>query len=225
MSGQQRKWICGLLFPLLIVAAGAARADQAASYDVSGSSGAALWGLGTQPGTAALLFAFSQAAPVKPASTAGPAAPANSAAPGPRVVFLVMQWILAGNAWVEREWYGDWPLAPDGLAVGADLAQGTLDTTVMGTLVVSSGSGTDVQRNVPGRLQVKWQATSDPANTTTAYTYQTPAYTAVLQTIGSGRMATAAATITVPALGAPIPLSGVGTLSSITTGALSLTMQ
>jgi hypothetical protein len=225
MSGRQKNRICGLFLPLLILAAEAARADQTASYDVSGSSGAALWGLGNQPGTAALLFAFSRAAPVKAAATAGPAVPDNSPAPGPRVGFLVMQWALTDNAWVEREWYGDWPLADNGLVVGADLAQGSLDTMVLGTLVVSSGSGTDVQRNVPGRLQVSWQASSDPANTTTAYTYQTPAYTAALQTIGSGRMATATATITLPALGAPISLSGVGSLSSITTGALNLTLQ
>src|SRR5438105_1051042 len=216
MSSQQRQWICGLFLPLLMLAAGAARADQAAGYEVSGSSGAALWGLGSQPGTTALIFAFSQAAPVKPAATAAPAAPEDSPAPGPRVAFLVTQWALVDDGWVEREWYGDWPLAADVLAIGPDLAQGTLDTTVLGTLETISASGTDLQRNVPGRLQVKWLATSDLASTTTAYIYQTPAYTAALQTVGSGRMATATASLTVPALGAPIPLWGVGTLSSIT---------
>jgi len=209
-----------VLLSLILVAAGGARADQVTSYEVSGATGAALWGMGQVPGTTALVFAFSKATPVKPT-----APKENPPAPGPRAAFMVTQWSLVNDAWVQREWYGDWPLAAKGLGIANDLAQGALDSMVMGTLVEQSESGTVVHQNVPGRLQVQWTGSSDRGNTTTAYTYQTPSYTAALQTVGTGRMAKAAATLTVPALGAPISLSGIGTLSSITTGAVSLTME
>jgi hypothetical protein len=223
MSGQQRKWIWGGLLSLFLVAAGA-QADQVSVYEVGGTRGATLWGLGNQPGTAAVLFAFNHVTPVKP-DTAANAPKVTLPPPGPRVAFLVTQWGLINNTWVERQWYGDWPMDAKGLGLAGDLSQGTLDTMVQGTVVESSESGTVVHRNIPGRLQVKWLAGSDLANTTTAYNYQTSAYTATLQTVGQGRMATATATLTVPALGAPIPLSGIGALSAITTGALNVTMQ
>jgi hypothetical protein len=224
MSGQQRRWIGGWLLSLLLVAVGAASADPATGYEVSGANGAALWGLGQQPGTSALVFAFSRATPV-PAGDAAPEATATLPTPGPRAVFRVTQWSLANNEWVEREWYGDWPLTVKGLGIADDLSQGALNNMVVGTLVQYSDSGMVVRHNVPGWLLIKWTASSDPANTTTAYTYQTPAYTAALQTVGSGRMAKATATIMVPALGAPLSISGVGSLSSITTGALNVTME
>jgi hypothetical protein len=222
MSGQQRKRSYGLLLPILALAATAAGADPTASYVVNGSTGAALWGLGDQPGTEALAFAFTAATPVKSATAAAPAA---ADTPGPRVVFVVTQWAQVDNAWVQRQWYGDWPLAPQTLAIAGDLTLGTLDTTLLGTLVERTLSGTAVQRGVPGRLQVKWTSSSDLTNATSAYTYQTPDYTTVLQGVGTGRMASVTATVTVPALGGPISLSGVGSLSAVATGQLSVTMQ
>jgi hypothetical protein len=232
MSGQQRRWSGGLLLSLFLVAAGGARADQAAGYELSGATGAALWALGPAPlfgtpeaGATAVVFAFSRAAPVKAVSAAAPAPKEDPPPPGPRAAFMVTRWVLVNGDWVQQEWYGDWQLAAHELGIAADLAQGALDSTVMGTLVEHGESGTVVQRHVPGRLQVSWTGSSERANTTTAYTYQTPAYTAALQTVGSGRMAKATAILTVPALGGPIPLSGIGTLSSITTGALNVAMQ
>jgi hypothetical protein len=141
------------------------------------------------------------------------------------VVFSVTQWAVVNNAWVEREWYGDWPLSPQTLAIAGDLTLGTLDTALGGTLVERSLSGTVVQRDVPGRLQVKWTGSSDLTHATTVYTYQTPDYTTALQGVGTGRMATVTASVTVPALGDPISLWGVGSLSSVITGQLSVTMQ
>ena len=217
MSGQQRKWSRSLVFPILVLAATAAGANPTASYLLSGSTGAALWGMGNEPGTQAVVFAFTAASPVKPAPAAG--------APGPRVVFAVTQWALINQDWVQRQWYGDWPLARPALAIAADLTEGTLDTPLLGTLVEQSASGTVVQRNVPGQLKVSWASSSDLANTTSAYTYQTPAYTAALQGSGSGRLATVSANVTVPALGGPIPLSGVGSLAAIANGLLNVTLQ
>jgi hypothetical protein len=224
MSGQQRRLSGGWLLSLLLVAAGAASADPATGYEVSGANGAALWGLGQQPGASALVLAFSRATPA-PADDAAPGATGTVPTPGPRAAFRVTRWSFANNEWVQREWYGDWPLTARGLGIADDLSQGALNNMVVGTLVEYSDSGTVVRRNVPGWLQIKWMASSDRANTTAAYTYQTPAYTAALQTVGSGRMAKATATIMVPALGAPLSISGVGSLSSITTGALNVTMD
>jgi hypothetical protein len=219
-----------LFLPILALAATAARADSApaAGYVISGSTGAALWGLGNEPGTEAVVFAFTAAAPVKTpaaAATAGPVAPAETDAPAPRVVFSITQWALVNNDWVQRQWYGDWPLAPPALAIATDLTQGTLDTPLMGTLVEQSLHGTVVQRNVPGQLKVKWTGSSDLANTTSTYTYQTPAYTAALQGTGTGRMAAVSASVTVPALGGALAFSGVGSLANVASGLLSVTMQ
>ena len=55
MLGQQRKWIWGWLLGLFLVAAGA-QADQVSVYEVGGTTGATLWGLGNQPGTAAVIL-------------------------------------------------------------------------------------------------------------------------------------------------------------------------
>jgi len=224
MSGQQREWSCGLLLPLLVLSAAAVRADPSTSYIVSGSTGAALWGVGNQPGTEALIFAFNQAVSVQAAAAAA-AAKESPPAPGPRVFFSVTQWALAGDGWVLRQWYGDVPMTPPALVITPDLMQGTLDVTVPGTLVESRASGTTVQRGIPGRLQVTWTGSGDLANSTTAYTYQTALYTTTLQSIGTGRLAAIAATITVPALGDPIPLWGAGSLGAVTTGSLNVTMQ
>jgi hypothetical protein len=70
---------------------------------------------------------------------------------------------------------------------------------------------------------VKWTAMGRTANTTLAYTYQTPVFAATLQTAGSGRSSQAAGTITVAGLGGPIEIWGFGTLSAVKTGLLSVT--
>jgi hypothetical protein len=45
-----------LLLPLLLFTATTARAEQTSFYQVTGPMGAALWGLGYEPGTEALIF-------------------------------------------------------------------------------------------------------------------------------------------------------------------------
>jgi hypothetical protein len=225
MSGPQqtksawKRWLPVLLLAAtvpVVTAAPAAQADPPAQYTVNGASGAALWGMGSQPGTQILAFAFTQATPLASNSSAPP--------PGPRLTLSVAQWALTGSGWVQRQWYADVPLDALTLAINPDLGQGTLDATVPGTLVEQSFAGTVVLRNVPGRVQVSWVAISGVANTTLSYTYQTPAYSALVQTAGPGRFATANATVTVESLGAPIQAWGFGTLFSATSGLLSVTL-
>jgi hypothetical protein len=210
---------------MLVLAATAARADPAASYTVSGSTGAALWGLGNQPGTSALIFAFSSATPVQSDGTAAPSTSDDSAAPGPRMVFSVTQWSLVNGGWVQRQWYGDAPLDPDALTITGDLMQGSVDALVTGSVQQSSSNGTVLFRDIRGRIQIKWVGSSGLSNSSTAYTYQTPSYTTVLQSIGTGRMASVSATVSVDLLGPPIPLSGFGSLGSVQNGLLSVSMQ
>lgn len=235
MSGPQqterawKRWLPALLLaatvPVLTVAP-AAQAATAAQYNINGGNGAVLSGMGNQPGTQILAFAFTQAALV----TSDPSAAAPPP-PGPRLTLSVAQWMWTGSGWVQRQWYADVPLdtpappAAPPLSLSPDLSQGTLDATVMGTLAVQSSSGTVVQPNVPGRVQVSWMPVSGVTNTTLAYNYQTPAYSALIQTAGPGRFAMANATVTVDALGPPIQAWGFGSLLSVTGGLLSVAQQ
>ena len=223
MSGEQRKWRASLFLwlPVIALTATAARADPAAHYAISGTTGAALWGLGDEPGTEALAFVFSKADPLPSDPPATDPLPPS----GPRLAFSVTQWTLVGADWVRRQWYGDVPLAPQALAIAADLTEGQLDATVMGTLEERGATGAVVQHGVPGRVQVHWFGDSDLANTTLSYTYQTPAYAAIVQTEGPGRFAFADTTVTVDALGGPFPVWGFGSLSTVTNGLLSVTAQ
>jgi hypothetical protein len=219
MSGHSRKWSWGLLLPILTLAATVVQADQANSYRVDGSNGVSLWGMGNQPGTQAVAFAFDAAAPMTP-GTADPPAAAE-----PRVAFLVTQWAVVNHEWVQQQWYGDWPLAPNALAIATDLGSGTLNTLVMGTLVERHMNGSEFRRVVFGQLNLKWMGSSSVSNSSAAYTYQTPSYTTTLQTAGSGRMAMTSGTIAVDGLGAPISLWGVGSLSAVTSGMLNVSMR
>lgn len=224
MSGQQRKWSRCLILPLMVLTAAAARADQTTRYEVRGPTGAAMWGLSTVPGTQVIAFAFSQVAPLKESTPAG-AAQANPPTPGPRVTFSVSQMTFVNGEWVRRQWFGDAPLKPESLVIASDLTEGKLDTTVPGTLEEYRMSGAAVvRRDVPGRVQVQWLGSSDLANTTLAYSYQTPSYAAILQTAGTGRMARVTGTVTVEALGAPIEVWGLGSLSAVVGGLLSVSM-
>jgi hypothetical protein len=199
--------------PALTTAA-VAQISPPAQYSVSGTGGAALWGMGNQPGTQILAFAFTQATPLVNNTPAAPA--------GPRLTFTVTQWALLGGGWVQRQWYGDVPLDAAALGINPDLGQGVLDATVAGTLIEQSLAGTVVLRNVPGRVQVNWTAFSGVANTTLSYIYQTPAYGATVQTTGPGRFAMASATVTVDAMGLPIQAWGFGSLFSATDGLVSV---
>jgi hypothetical protein len=228
MSGIFGIWRRLLFLPILALSAAAptaARAEQTASYLVTGPIGAALWGLGNEPGTQVVAFAFSQVTPIDPKTGAVATADAKLPPPGPRIAFSVTQWALLDDSWVRRQWYGDAPLTDKALVLGADLGLGTLDATIHGTLEEISEDGVVVHPDVPGRLQVQWQARSKMANTSLAYTYQTPGYAATLQTVGTGRAANATATITVEALGDPIQIWGLGTLSAVTKGLLNVTTQ
>jgi hypothetical protein len=211
MSGLTGKRASLLVIPILALAATAARADQA-TYVVRGLAGAAAWGIGDQPGTEAFVFALTQAAPKK----------GDSPAPGPRVVFSVTQWSVVNDAVVRRQWFGDAPLQPEWLPIRADLTAGGLDATVTGILEEQGLDSGVVRREVPGRIQVTWEATSGIANAANAFTYQTPPVTAVLQLVGAGRVATAVATITVEAMGPPIKISSLGSLANVSEGLVTL---
>lgn len=223
MSAKHGKWTGFLVLPILLLAATTARADQTSRYTVTGPIGAALWGLGNEPGTEALAYAFTHVTPVKPEATVSqegeqPVLPP----PGPRLAFSVTQWAFEDDQWVRRQWYGDVSLVNKRLAIAANLSIGNLDATIEGTLVESTPDDVKVYQNVPGRIQVKWTAMGRMANTTLAYTYQTPVFAATLQTAGSGRSSQAAGTITVAAMGKPIEIWGFGTLSAVTTGLLGV---
>lgn len=223
MSGPQRTeraWkrrlpvlLLALTVPVLTTSP-AAKADPPVQYAISGTGGASLWGFGSQGGTQILAFAFTQATPLGNTASAQPA--------GPRLALTVSQWGFGSTGWVQRQWSADVPLDAPALTISPDLGQGMLDATVAGTLVEQSFAGTVVQRNVPGRVQVSWTAISGVANSTLSYVYQTPIFGATVQTNGPGRFATANATVTVEALGAPIQAWGFGTLFSPTSGLLSV---
>jgi hypothetical protein len=225
MSVKHRNRRRFLFLPLLVLAATAARADQTITYQVTGPIGAALWGLGDEPGTEVLAFAFTHVTPIKPDTPDAAAQQDALPPPGPRLAFSVTQWVPVDDSWVRRQWYGDAALTDKALVIPTTLAEGKLDVTVMGTLEERSESGVSVRRDVPGRLQVQWLASSNPANTTLAYTYQTPSFATVLQTTGAGRAARATGTLTVEALGDPIEIWGLGSLSAVKTGLLSVAMQ
>jgi hypothetical protein len=230
VSGKHPRRNRFFILPLLLLTATAAGAGQTVNYVVSGPIGAAVWGLGDEPGTEAVAFAFSHLTPVEPknAAASSPTATAEKQKlppPGPRVVFSVTQWALVDGEWAPRHWYGDAPLPEKALAVAADLSAGQLDATIPGILEERDETGAVVRREVPGRLQVQWSAIGKPANTTLAYTYQTPSYATTLQTVGSGRASQATATVTVEALGGPIQIWGLGSLSAVTSGLLSVTQE
>ncbi len=224
MTGRRGRWSRSLLVSLLALAAIAARADQTVNYVVQGQTGTALWGLGNEPGTEVLAFAFSEVATVKPDTTAAPDNE-KTPPPGPRVVFSVTQWAIVNGEWVRRQWYGDAALPAKALAIAADLGQGTLDATVPGFLEERTQDGATIRRDVPGRLQVQWVASGRPANSSTAYSYQTPAYATTLQTAGTGRAAKATGTITIDGFGGPIGIWGLGGLAGQVHGLLSVTTQ
>jgi hypothetical protein len=215
MTGGYGKRFRRLLLPLLLCATTTAWADQKASYTVRGPAGAALWGVGEQPGTEALVFAFDNLTPEK----------GNTPAPGPRVAFSVTQWSLESTGWVRRQWYGDAALPEAALAITPALTEGTLDVTVSGTLEERRESGVLLHREVPGRVQIRWTAQGALGQNATAYNYQTPAYATTLKTTGSGRGALATASVTVDALGGRIELLGLGSLAAVSKGQLTVTME
>jgi hypothetical protein len=149
MVGTQRRWGQVLWLFLLLFATTAASADTTV-YTVRGPGGAVAWGLGNQPGTEVVVFAFSDLAPVL----------GSTPAPGPRVTFSVTQFALLGVTFLRRQWYGDVALNPEMLTIGANLTETTLDAEVVGSLEERSGTVATVQRGVPGRLQVRWTPNS-----------------------------------------------------------------
>jgi hypothetical protein len=215
MSGKHMRRAYVLFLPVLALAVTAAHADPTARYGLGGATGAAMWGLGDQLGTEAVLFAFSQAAP----------AAADSPAAGPRIAFSVTRWQWDDKGWVRRQWYGDSTFPLEALAINPDLGEGTLDVTLMGSLEERSAAGVSVRRDVPGHVQVRWVANGSRAGMTTSYIYQTPPYNTTLQTAGEGRGATTEASVTVEALGEPIHLWGFGSLSAVTSGTMDVTLQ
>lgn len=215
MTRRPGQWVRLLVLSVLALTLGVAHADPTTtSYVVKGPMGAALWGLGDRPGTEALVFAFDELAPEK----------GEAPAPGPRVTFSVSQWELGYTGWVRRQWFGDVALETEAFKVGAELTDGVLEATVMGTLEERSQTGASLYREVPGKLQIRWTGRSNIGNSTLAYVYQTPAYTATLKSQGMGRAATATATLTVDALGGSIGFWGFGSLFNVSSGSLAVTM-
>jgi len=195
---------------ILALAASAACAEQ--TYVVRGPTGAAIWAPLLNGGTEAVIFAFTQSAPAK----------GEKPEPGPRVVFSVTQWTWENGAAVRRQWFGDAALKPEWLPIQADLSVGLLDAEVMGILEEQQFNGSVLKRDVPGRIQIRWEGAGVLANSTTQFSYQSPPYTAILQTIGIGRPANVSATVTVEGLGPPITLIGIGSLTEVTEGQVSV---
>jgi hypothetical protein len=212
MSGRIGKRVCGWVLLALLAAAPAARAEQA-TYLLRGLGGAAFWGLGEQMGTEAIAIAFAEATPEK----------GESPTPGPRLVFSVTQWTLVDTGWVRRQWHGDVALDKSALNIALDLAKGTLKATVEGTLEEQSLDGSTLRRKAKGEIVIEWLGTGGIAQTTSSFTYQSPAATTLLASVGAGRPALATGTVTVEGIAGSIKVQGLGQLASVTDGRLSVT--
>jgi hypothetical protein len=215
MSGRHARQSRWLLLPVLALAVSAARADQKASYVIRGPAGAAIWGLGEQAGTEAVAFVFTDAEPTR----------GEKPATGARIAFSVIQWSFTNGVWLRRQWYGDAPLKPEEVLIALDLSEGRLDATVRGTLEEQRLDGSILRREVPGRFQVRWAPFGGIGNLSEQVNYQTPAYAASLQLVGSGRKAAASATLVVEGFDGPIQITGLGTLSSVKDGLFNLTLR
>jgi len=212
MSGRIGKRVCGWVLLVLLAAAPAARAEQA-TYSLRGLGGAAFWGLGEQMGTEAFALAFSEATPEK----------GESRIPSPRLVFSVTQYTLDENAnWVSRQWHGNVSLDPSDLAIALDLAKGTLKASVEGLLEEQRIDGSVLRRKTRGVIEIEWLGTGRIAQSTSVFTYQSPATTALLASVGAGRQALTTGTITVEGIAGPVKVIGLGQLASLTDGRLSV---
>jgi hypothetical protein len=216
MSGTQPKRVLCFLLPLLIGIPLAAPADpRSMTYTLRGPGATLAWRSGDAAGTEVLLFAFTdQVAP-----------PGSTPPSGPHVTFSVTTTTQVNGITVRRQWYGDAALKPKALTIGPGLASGKLDARVAGTLQEQNAAGVPVKREVSGRLQVRWTAIGPAATTTTSFVQQTPGYSVTLQSAGSGRTATATATLTVGALGAPLRLTSPGGLLAPSNGLLVVSLQ
>jgi len=215
MSGRHARRTRWLLLSVLALAVSAAWAEQKASYVIRGPAGAAIWGLGEQPGTEAVAFVFTEAEPTR----------GEKPATGARIAFSVIQWSFTNGMWLRRQWYGDVPLKPEDVLIALDLSEGRLDTTVNGTLEEQRLNGSILRREVPGRVQVRWAPVGGIGTLTEQVNYQTPLYAASLQLVGNGRKAAATATLVVEGLDGPIQITGLGSLSSVTNGLFNLTLR
>jgi hypothetical protein len=215
MTRKAGRWMRGFLVPVLAIAAGAAHADPVTSDYVVKGSMAAAWGIGNRPGTEAILFAFRELAPRE----------SETPASGPRLTFSITQWSFDAAGWVRRQWFGDAPLEPEMFKIGTGLSEATVEATVSGTLEARSETGASVSRDVPGKVQIRWgSGYGGVGNSVLAYIYQTPSYTAKLQSQGTGRSATASITVAVDALGEPMTFWGFGSITNVREGALAITM-
>jgi len=221
MTRRAGRWMRGFLVPVLAIAAGAAHADPVTSDYVVKGSMAAAWGIGHRPGTEAILFAFNELAPKESEAPKE----GETSKTGPRLTFSITQWSYDAGGWVRRQWFGDAPLDPETFKIGAEMADATLGATVTGILEERSETGATVYRDVPGTVQIQWgSGYGGVGNTVLAYIYQTPSYTAKLQSQGSGRSATASITVAVDALGEPMTFWGFGSISAVQEGSLAITM-
>jgi hypothetical protein len=203
--------VCGWVLLVLLAAAPAARAEQA-TYSLRGLGGAAFWGLGEQMGTEAIALAFSEATPEK----------GESRTATPRLVFSVTQWSLEDAGWVRRQWHGNVSLDSGDLSIALDLAKGTLKTSVEGLLEEQRLDGSILRRKSKGVIEIEWLGTGNIAQSSSAFTYQSPATTALLASVGAGRQALATATVTVEGIAGSVKVVGMGQLASLTDGRLSV---
>jgi hypothetical protein len=212
MSGRMGMRLCGWVLLALLAAAPAAQAEQA-TYLVRGLGGAAFWGLGERFGTEAIALAFTEATPET----------GEAPAPGPRLVFSVSQTAPGGALWARRQWHGDVLLESDALEISLDLSKGTLKATVEGTLEEQRLDGAVLRRKEKGEIEIAWVASGGIAQSASTFTYQSPATTAILAMVGTGRQALATITVKIDALGGTSRVLGLGQLAALSDGRLSVT--
>lgn len=208
----------GLLAVALLAAlALPARAQTTTTqYVVRGPVAAVIWGL--DEGAIDFDLTVLASGDIAPAVGAEPA-------PGPRVAFSLMRLSSLGGTLIRRYWYGNAALPVGALSISPDLSEATLDVEVEGIRGERIGNGAATESVVKGRIQIKWVANANAANTALAYNNQTQPFPVQFDAVGQGRKATATVKITVDGLGGPLDVTGPGTLLSVASGLLTLKAQ
>jgi hypothetical protein len=143
----------------------------------------------------------------------------------PRITFSWLRLSALGGTLIRRQWYGNATIPTGALSIASDLSGATLEAEVEGTLAERIGDGAAKQTPTKGRIQIRWVASADPANTTLSYTNQTAPFPIQFTAAGQGRRAQATVDITVDGMGGPLQVTGPGTLLFPSSGLLSLGPQ
>jgi hypothetical protein len=190
-----------------------ASAQTKADYLIRGPGATVIWGI--EEGAIAFeltVLAFKDMAPVQ----------GDQPTPGPRVAFALTRLSSVGYTLTRRHWYGEAALPPDSFTVASDLSQATLDVEAEGTLEVRTENQAPTVRKVKGRIEIRWVANADPANTTLSVANQTVPFPVQLNIAGQGRKAAATAKVTVDGMGGPLDWIGPATILSPAVGTLTL---